>query len=83
MDELLSGLATYYGMDWLAMCLGLYGNYMITRQKRHGFLLCSIACVLGLTVAAMSQQIGYIAYNGLLIAMMGRAFLRSPVNELA
>ena len=78
MNEFLSGLTTYYGMDWLAMCIGLYANFLITRQKRHGFLLASIACCLGLTVAAMSHQIGYVAYNGLLIAMMGRAFFSMP-----
>jgi len=75
MSSILASLTLYYGMDWIAMCFGLYGTYLITRNKRHGFLLSSIACVLGLIVATMSHQTGYMAYNLILTTMMARAFV--------
>ena len=78
MNGVLETLTLYYGLDWTAMLLGLYGTFLITRQNRLGFLFSSMACILGLIVAAMSHQAGYVVYNFILVAMMGKAFMMQP-----
>ena len=75
MSSIIEALTTYYGLDWMTMVLGLCGTYLITQGKRHGFLFSSFACICGLTVAMMSHQTGYIAYNLILTAMMARGFM--------
>lgn len=74
MDTIFEALTHYYGLDWVAMAMGLYGTFLLTRQNRLGFLLTSIACVCGLTVAVMSHQAGYIVYNFILMGMTAKAF---------
>lgn len=83
MNAIIEALTTYYGLDWLTMCLGLCGTYMIIQGKRHGFLLSSLACICGLTVATMSHQTGYIAYNLILTAMMARGFVNNGQRQAA
>lgn len=78
MDTILQSLTLYYGLDWAAMILGLSGTYMITHQKRLGFLLNSIACLMGVIVAAMSDQMGYIVYNAIILMMLSKAFISWP-----
>lgn len=80
MNIILESLTTYYGLDWAAMCLGLYGTFLITRHNRMGFLFSSLACICGLMVAAMSHQTGYIVYNFIIMAMMSRTFLMNKTS---
>ncbi len=74
MDGVIDQLFNYYGLDWGGMCAGLLGTYLIMHKKRVGFLCSGTACVFGLAVASMSEQIGYVVYNCILIAMMVQAF---------
>ncbi len=83
MDTILDGLTHYYGLDWATMAIGLYGTYLITQQKRLGFLLNAIACLMGLVLAGMADQMGYIAYNGIILCMLTRAFINWPKVRLA
>ncbi len=74
MDGIADQLFNYYGLDWGAMLIGLLGTYLIMHKKRVGFLCSGTACALGLAVASMSEQTGYIVYNAILIGMMIQAF---------
>ena len=75
MDGVWSILTAYYGLDWLALALGLSGSYMITSQNRFGFLLSSAGCLCGFCVALLSSQFGFVVYNVLLLAIMMRGFV--------
>ncbi len=75
MDGFLTALMAYYGLDWLALALGVSGSYMITGQNRFGFVLSALACLCGFAVALMSAQFGYVVYNVLLAGIMMRGFL--------
>ena len=75
MADLLGTLTVYYGLDWLALALGVSGSYMITGQNRFGFILSALACLCGFAVAMMSSQFGYVVYNTLLAGIMMRGFL--------
>ncbi len=78
MNAILEALTQYYGLDWMVMVIGLFGTYLITRHKRIGFLLSSVACVLGVVVAGMSGQMGYVIYNAIILMMFSRAFINWP-----
>ncbi len=78
MDSIIHALTAYYGLDWLTMAIGLYGTYLITQQKRIGFLMNAIACVLGVVIASMSGQTGYIVYNAIIMLMLSRTFINWP-----
>lgn len=75
MSELLDALTRFYGLDWATMLLGLGGTYLLARQDKRGFLCNGMACVCGLCVAALSGQMGFIAYNIILICMMYKGFI--------
>lgn len=83
MNEILDSLTLYYGLDWLAMIIGLYGMYMVTQQRRAGFLFGAIACFMGLIVAGMSAQMGYIVYNAIILMMFSKAFINWPKLQAA
>lgn len=83
MDTILQNLTQYYGLDWAVMFIGLGGTYLITQQKRIGFLLNAIACFLGLIVAGMSDQTGYIVYNAIILMMLSKAFISWPRVQAA
>ena len=83
MDAILEALTLYYGLDWAVMIIGLAGTYMITQQKRIGFLLNAIACFLRLIVAGMSDQMGYIVYNAIILMMLSKAFISWPKMQAA
>lgn len=75
MAEILNALTMYYGLDWVALILGVSGSYMITSQNRYGFLLAGIGCICGFAVALMAMQIGYVVYNIILTGIMVRGYL--------
>jgi hypothetical protein len=68
-------LTAYYGIDWLALVLGISGSYMISNQNRFGFLLASVGCLCGFCVALLSSQFGFVVYNVLLMGIMVRGFI--------
>lgn len=74
MAAVLDALTVYYGLDWVALLLGISGSYMITEQNRYGFVLTALACLCGFAVAVMSSQFGYVVYNILLAAIAVRGF---------
>ena len=78
MNSIMDALTTYYGLDWLAMALGLLGMYQITLGNRIGFLFSSLACICGLLVSSISGQVGYVVYNLILMTMMSRTFVSGP-----
>jgi uncharacterized membrane protein YeaQ/YmgE (transglycosylase-associated protein family) len=82
LDILADSFRLYYGLDWATMVVGLIGTYLITQRKRLGFLLNAIACVLGLIVAGLSDQMGYIVYNAVILTMLSRAFLKWQEPEI-
>lgn len=75
MDEILHMAFRYYGLDWLTMLLGLTGMYLITSQNKFGYALNGLACVCGMSVAAMSGQAGFVVYNMIFIVLMLKGFL--------
>ena len=81
MDTIFEALTHYYGLDWATMAIGLAGMYMITKQKRIGFLLNGIACFFGLILAGMSDQMGYIAYNAIILFLVSRTFIKWPSEQ--
>lgn len=74
MDALLTTFLQFYGLDWVAMALGLTGSYMISNQDKRGFAFSAVACACGLCVAIISGQTGFIAYNAVLIALMLKGY---------
>jgi hypothetical protein len=66
----------YYGLDWLALVFGLAGMWCLTQQKRIGFCISSVGCLAGFGAAVLSGQLGFVAYNLILVAMMMRGFFR-------
>jgi len=76
LSGLFSALGQYYGLDWLALCFGISGMWLLTQQKRTGFCIGALGCVAGFGAALLSGQFGFVAYNLILIAMMLRGFIR-------
>jgi len=76
--ELIANLiGDYYGLDWLTLAFGLSGTYFLTnRAMITGFTLCALACICGFTVAIMAHQMGFIAYNALLLVINLRGIFR-------
>lgn len=75
MEEFLDLILKFYGLDWLCMAFGLTGTWLMTRKNRAGFGFNALACVCGVSVAVLSGQIGYIVYNGIIMAMMVRGYM--------
>lgn len=75
MDQILDVLFRFYGLDWATMILGLTGTYLLSNQNKLGFAFNACACICGLSVAALSQQSGFIVYNMLLIVLMTKGYL--------
>ncbi len=74
MTEVIDALTRFYGLDWMAMLLGLSGTYLISNADKRGFALNGLACLCGLTVAYLSQQVGFVAYNAILVALMYKGY---------
>lgn len=74
MEELITALTRFYGLDWLTMLLGLTGMWLLSRQDKRGFAINAVACMASLSVAFISGQSGFIAYNLILIVMMVKGF---------
>lgn len=82
MEDVLSALTKFYGLDWATMVFGLTGAYLLTIQNKMGFVLNVLACVCALSVAVLSGQVGFIVYNTVFMALMLRGFMnwnRAPV----
>lgn len=75
---MLEALTQYYGLDWAGMLFGMTGLYFITQQNRVGFLFNIISCICGFSIAAMSNQYGFIFYNAIFVFMMMRAYNKWP-----
>lgn len=65
----------YYGLDWAVLAFGLTGSLLIGNRRREGFICSILACACGLTVAVLSSQYGFIAYNLILISLSTRNYL--------
>ena len=74
-DAIVQAFAVYYGLDWGALCFGIFGCYFITCKNPYGFILSILGCCCGFAVAVISNQYGFIVYNIILIAMMARGFI--------
>lgn len=72
---MLENVLQYYGLDWGGLCFGLVGCHLTSLKRREGFILSVIGCVCGLAVAMMSQQMGFIVYNFIIIFMLGRGYV--------
>jgi len=75
MQDIVHAVLRYYGLDWLSMTTGLTGSFMISNRDKRGFILSGMSCICGLSVAILSGQTGFIAYNAILISIMCRGFL--------
>ncbi|MAM33518.1 MAG: hypothetical protein CMH28_00405 [Micavibrio sp.] len=75
MEQLIESFQTYYGLDWAVLGLGLYANMLIANKKKIGFLINIIACMCGFSVAVISGQFGFVVFNCIMIAIMGKGFL--------
>jgi len=75
MQDIVHTVLQYYGLDWLSMTTGLTGSFMISNRDKRGFILSGMSCICGLSVAILSGQTGFIAYNAILISIMCRGFL--------
>lgn len=81
LDAIIESFQTYYGLDWMTLCLGLVGSFLVSEQKRIGFLFSICSCMAGFSIACLSGQYGFVVYNCLLIAIMGRGFLKWGAGE--
>jgi hypothetical protein len=75
MENFLSIITAYYGLDWLALLFGISGSYLISSQNRYGFLLACIGCLCGFFVATISSQYGFVLYNLMLLFIMLRGYV--------
>ncbi len=75
MTDILHALTQFYGLDWMAMLFGLTGTYLISNQDKRGFAFSTVACACGLSVAVLSGQAGFVAYNAVLIGLMLKGFV--------
>tara|TARA_B100001179_G_C18563804_1_gene391845 strand:- start:816 stop:1136 length:321 start_codon:yes stop_codon:yes gene_type:complete len=75
MQQLIESFQTYYGLDWAVLGLGLYANMLIANKKKIGFLINILACMCGFSVAVISGQFGFVVFNCIMIAIMGKGFL--------
>ncbi len=82
MDMLLSIFGQYYGLDWIALCCGVSGTWLLTNRNRIGFCLGALGCCAGFGAALLSGQFGFVVYNVILIAMMTRGFIRWGGNNM-
>jgi hypothetical protein len=73
---LMGSLRTYYGLDWIAMAVGLAGTWFVTNQNRKGFLVGALGCAMSIVVAAISHQYGSILSNLVTITFLVRGFGR-------
>lgn len=64
----------YYGLDWATLAFGLIGCYLTSNRRREGFLFSILSCLCGFSVATMSGQYGFVAYNAILVLMMARGY---------
>lgn len=81
MNMILENLQLYYGLDWMALLFGLTSTYLVSNKNKYGFLCGILSCFCGFSIAVISQQFGFIAYNALLIGLMGRGFLNWNAEE--
>ena len=75
MEALIDSFTLYYGLDWLAMACGLFGTYLISRKSKWAFVVWIMAAACGLTVALISHQFGFLAYNAVVIVMYYRSLV--------
>jgi hypothetical protein len=57
------------------MIIGLTGTYFISNQDKRGFVFSAAACVCSLAVAIISDQLGFVVYNIIVIALMLKGFM--------
>lgn len=75
MEEILSAIFRFYGLDWLTMFFGLMGAYLLSSRNRMGFVFNTVGCFCALAVAILSGQIGFIVYNLVFVAVMVRGYM--------
>lgn len=75
MNGFWEALFQYYGLDWITMLLGLTGTYLISNQDKRGFVFSALACICSLAVAVLSEQIGFVVYNIVVIGLMLKGFM--------
>ena len=75
LDGIIHSLTLYYGLDWLAMALGMTGYFFVTNKNYWDFLCSITGCLCGLSVAFIAGQYGFIIHNTVLICMMVRGFI--------
>lgn len=72
----MENLLQYYGLDWLALVMGLSGSWLIGSMNRYGFFFSICACLCGFSVAIMAHQYGFVLYNVILISFATRGYIR-------
>lgn len=80
-EAIMNSLSTYYGLDWMTLILGQCGCLMITNKNRFGFVLSTLSCICGFTIAILSSQYGFVVHNAVLIFIMMRGFMKWKEEE--
>lgn len=65
----------YYGIDILAMLLTFLGIYTIGSKKRYGFLVALSGNILWAIIGLLSQSIGLLFANTVLVGLYVRAYV--------
>lgn len=69
-------LTKYYGLDLIAMGITSLGIYLIGNKKQSGFLLAIIGGMIWIVFAILTQTIGLIIANIILIMLNLRGYLK-------
>lgn len=73
----------YYGFDWLALLLGIFGIWKLGDKKRSGFIFYMLAAVAGFIFAMLAHTVAYMIVNALIFTLQLRAYLKWRKEEIS
>lgn len=71
----------YYGIDWLATAAGLSGVYLLGSKNRYGFLVMMVASLSWMTVGFLINSIALILGSVVFFSLHLRGYLAWRRNE--
>lgn len=70
LQALLESFWTYYGLDWLSFASGTWGMYLLSEERRAGFVFQMVAMIAAAACSIIAGQYGFVAANLLTLCIV-------------
>ena len=80
-EQILQGITTYYGLDYLSFIFGVIGTILLTKKNEIGFIMSAISVAFASIVSIIAGQYGFILANTVTFVLLISGFMAWRKDE--